>query len=218
MSNSKFIIFVHGIWDTPLLFAPVRRFFEGAGYVTLAIDLKPKNGEAPLEDLARQLKDFVKIHLKSDQKFDLVGFSMGGLVSRYYVQKLGGNKRVCNLVFISTPHHGSIWAYSWNFFGKRPGVKQMRPASPFLKSLNRHPEELKQVRCLSIWTIFDLMIVPSWSSILSNGASGGRSKSANGRLRGKSVQNKITFTLLHPLMVLSKKVWRIILEFLEEKA
>jgi triacylglycerol lipase len=41
----------------------------------------------------------------------------------------------------------------------------MRPFSPFLNDLNHDIEQLQQVAFTSIWTPFDLMIVPAWSSV-----------------------------------------------------
>lgn len=40
-------------------------------------------------------------------KFILIGHSMGGLVSRYYIENLGGAARVEKLITICTPHYGS---------------------------------------------------------------------------------------------------------------
>ncbi len=209
MPNSKFIVYVHGIKDSSLMFAPMRRFFEDKGYITLALDLEPNGGEVSLAHSAEQIKKFVDERLPVGQKFDLIGFSMGGIISRYYVQRLGGNKRVNNLVLISAPNHGTFWAYFAAKIRLGEGVKEMRPDSKFLKNLNRTlVEDLKNVRCLSLWTVFDLMIVPSWSSRLRNGGN------VTG-IRKNAIQNKVTLTLAHPLMVLSKKVWKSMLFFLE---
>lgn len=38
---------------------------------------------------------------------DLVGHSMGGVVARYYVQLLGGDPHVRNVVTLGSPHHGT---------------------------------------------------------------------------------------------------------------
>ncbi len=46
--------------------------------------------------------------------FDLVGHSMGGLVSRYYIENLLGYDHVRRLITIDTPHWGSDWADSKN--------------------------------------------------------------------------------------------------------
>ena len=40
----------------------------------------------------------------------IVAHSMGGLVARYYVQRLGGHERVHTLVTLGTPQRGTRWA------------------------------------------------------------------------------------------------------------
>jgi len=75
---------------------------------------------------------------------DVVGYSMGGLVARYLVEKAGWAPRVGTLVMLGTPNHGTIAAWvpaavggfgRWNATGG-----DMRPGSPFLRSLgDREP-------------------------------------------------------------------------------
>lgn len=45
-------------------------------------------------------------------KFDLIGHSNGGLVSRYYIENLNNSKNVRKLITIDTPHYGSGPAYA----------------------------------------------------------------------------------------------------------
>ena len=85
---------------------------------------------------------------------------MGGIISRYYVQRLGGINRVQRFITISSPHNGTVVAYA----SLRPGCVQMRPYSSFLKDLNRDVGMLKQLNFTSMWTPYDLMIVPANSS------------------------------------------------------
>ncbi len=87
---------------------------------------------------------------------------MGGVVSRYYVQRLGGVERVRRLVTVSSPHHGTAMAYLMG----RPGVVQMRPGSALLADLNGDLAALEHVDLTSIWSPLDLMIVPPNSSRL----------------------------------------------------
>src|SRR5919198_3550560 len=70
---------------------------------------------------------------------DIVGYSMGGLVARYLIEKAGWAGRVGTLVMLGTPNHGTIAAWvpgtiggfgRWNASGG-----DMRPGSPFLESL-----------------------------------------------------------------------------------
>jgi triacylglycerol esterase/lipase EstA (alpha/beta hydrolase family) len=98
-------------------------------------------------------------------KIDMVAYSMGALAARYFLQKLGGKHIVRRFVSISGPHHGTVNAWL------RPGAgcRQMRPNSRFLQDLNRDPDPFGEVEVFSFYTPYDLMILPSRSSIL-NGA------------------------------------------------
>jgi len=160
------VVLVHGIWATSRVFAQMRRWLEERGYRMLAVDLKPSDGSVGLDKLAEQLREFVDRELTPAEPFDLVGFSMGGLVSRYYVQRLGGVDQARRLITISSPHRGSYWAYTaWNL-----GSRRMRPGSAFLADLDRDMQSLERVKVASIWTPLDLMIVPAGSSRLGVGA------------------------------------------------
>ncbi len=42
-----------------------------------------------------------------NQDVDIVAHSMGGLIARLYIQKMGGDKKVKRIIFMGTPHNGS---------------------------------------------------------------------------------------------------------------
>lgn len=140
-------------------------WLQKCGFRPLALDLIPSDGTIGLDGLAAQIGTFANQRLSPDEPFDLVGFSMGGLVSRYYVQRLGGMARARRLITISTPHRGTYSAYALG----NEGSRQMRPGSAFLKGLNRDAALLERVRFASIWTPLDLMIIPASSSRLGVG-------------------------------------------------
>lgn len=154
------VLLVHGIWDTAKVFSKMKFHLEQQGCDVRDLDLIPNNGDAPLEELAQQVANYISANFPLDKPLDLVGFSMGGIVSRYYVQKLGGIERVQRFITISSPHNGTWLAYG----SQRPGAKQMRPGSQFLQDLNQDVEILKRIDYTSIWTPLDLMIVPASSS------------------------------------------------------
>ena len=87
---------------------------------------------------------------------------MGGIVSRYYVQRLGGLDRAQRFITISSPHNGTLTAH----LSQRLGCMQMRPNSLFLNDLNRDVLMLEKLNFTSIWTPMDMMIVPATSSQL----------------------------------------------------
>lgn len=195
---NKKIVLVHGIDDTAKCLHKMAMFFRSKGFETFEFEYKPNDGSAPLEELAEHLKRFIEERVKSEygkgtsaqKNVMLVGFSMGGIISRYYVQKLGGDLRVQNLITLSAPHHGTIWAYLL----RRKGVKQMRPTSNFLKELNSDVTVFEKVRFVSLYTPLDLMIVPAQSS------------------RVNFAVTKRMWVLAHPLMIRSKRVMEFVLK------
>jgi triacylglycerol lipase len=156
------IVLVHGMWDTVALFEKLQPFLESKGLTVYSFDMVPSDGAATLEVLAKQLAAFVDRTFPPEQSIDLLGFSMGGIVSRYYLQRLNGLMRTQRLVTVSTPHNGTVMAE----FSTKPGAKQLRVGSLFLQDLNRDLKQLEAVTLISIWTPFDAIIVPAASSQL----------------------------------------------------
>ncbi|MEA5620329.1 triacylglycerol lipase [Cronbergia sp. UHCC 0137] len=154
------VLLVHGINDTGAVFNKMARYLRQEGWSVYTLDLLPNNGAGLLDQLAQQVANYVSTNFEPKQPLDLLGFSMGGIVSRYYVQRLGGIKKVQRFITISSPHQGTVVAYgSW-----LSGCVQMRPNSPLIKDLNSDVEMLKQLNFTSIWTPYDLMILPAKSS------------------------------------------------------
>jgi len=140
-------------------------YLEGQGRATYCCDLLPNRGEVGLEQLARQLAGYIENQVLAGDRtrqVDLVAFSMGGLVSRYYLQRLGGLKRTRRFITLATPHGGTWLAYLTN----RPACVQMRPDSAFLRDLDRDADALREVGFTSIWSPFDLIILPASSSVV----------------------------------------------------
>ncbi len=165
MRNSKQqnpVVLVHGINDTGAVFLKMVTSLRRQGLTVYSLDLTPNNGDAGLDELAQQLANFINNTFPLEQPLDIVGFSMGGIISRYYVQRLGGINRVQRFITIASPHHGTVMAYA----SQRYGCLQMRPDSLFLEDLNSDVLMLQQLDFTSVWTPYDLMIVPPSSSRL----------------------------------------------------
>lgn len=151
------VVLVHGLWNTVNIFWRLRAYLEDQGWVVYAVGLTPNNGDIGIEHQAQQLKIFIEGSLASQQPFYLLGFSMGGLVSRYYMQRLGGLHRVQRFIGVAVPHYGSVLAwFRWNI-----GGRQMQPGSSFLADLNQDMEQLSVCRPLSLWTPYDLLVLPA---------------------------------------------------------
>ena len=157
---------VHGLNDTGKVFNAMSAYFQKKDFQPHTLDLRPNSGTADLKELAKQVKEYIDLNFSPQEKIKLIGFSMGGLVTRYYLQRLNGIQKTEKYVSISAPNNGSNWAYFLPF----KGIKQMRPNSSFLQDLNQDvKEQLQQIPCLTFWTPIDTMIVPAKSSLMGVG-------------------------------------------------
>jgi len=154
------VLLVHGFLRTARSMKRMQRWLEQRGWKVSVLTLSPSDGSLSLTRLAEQIAAYIAENCPPDCRIDLIGYSMGGLVCRDYVQRLNGAARVDRLITISTPHHGTRLAY----LSPRPGCREMRPASSFLNSLNHSIRSLERLDFTSIWTPFDLMILPASSS------------------------------------------------------
>jgi len=155
-------ILVPGFNDNTAVLHSLETFLAKAGIAAYAIAPQPSDGTVGIDCLAAHLAATIAATFPGETPINLVGFSMGGLVCRTYVQQWAGLARTERLITIATPHQGTWTAYTFN----RPACVQMRPNSEFLTELNRDLTALRQVNFTSIWTPLDLTIVPANSSCL----------------------------------------------------
>ena len=154
------VVLVHGIFSSGDDMERLTRHLRAQGREVFQPTLTPNGGHAPIEELARQLAEFAA--QKIAQRFDLIGFSMGGLIARHYLQRLGGIARVGRVITMATPHHGTLMAR----FRNLPGWVQMRRGSEFLRDLARDADVLRAIPFTSFRTPLDAVIVPARSSVI----------------------------------------------------
>ena len=188
------VLLVHGIIDDSRSMTWISRHLTATGRDVHALDLKPRTARDGLQPLAEQVAAFVAKTFPAGQKFDLVAFSMGGIVSRIYLQRLGGLDRVRRFVTISSPHRGTMLAS----FARGKGAREMRPRSPLLLDLASDAERLRSVGFTSIYTPLDLVIFPASSSQVP---------------QAKTIR---VWSVLHPLMIVQPSALRAIAAALEE--
>jgi triacylglycerol lipase len=184
--STRHVVLVHGFIETGSSFRMMKRSLEKRGFVCFVPKLRPSDGRGGLEHLAEGLKRDIDATYGPSQPISIVAFSMGGLVSRHYLQHLGGAARCRKLVTISSPHHGThaAWLYPTK------GAEQMRPGSEFLKTLASTESKLGNMAVVSYRTPLDLIILPASSSIWN---------------RATNVPHP---AILHPLMLTSSTVIR----------
>jgi pimeloyl-ACP methyl ester carboxylesterase len=71
----------------------------------------------------------------------IIGHSEGGVISRYYVQCLGGDKRAQTLITLASPHRGTPAAVlgAMTMGALARNLFQLIPSSPFMRRLARKP-------------------------------------------------------------------------------
>jgi triacylglycerol lipase len=190
------VLLVHGLKDDERKMGPMARYLRSQGWDAETMSLRPSWGQKGLDELAGQIADFVRSNYPPHQRIDLVGFSMGGLVCRYYLQRLGGLDRVQRYVSISAPNRGSILAW----LIQNPGCRQMRPGSAFLRDLETDEGRLSKIEFTSFWTPYDAIIVPPRSSEMP---------------QARNVKMQV---ICHPLMVWEKRCLAAVAEALREPA
>ena len=90
------------------------------------------------------------------ERIHVIGHSLGGLIARYYVQRLGGHERVHTLVTMGTPHAGTYTAYMLLPYRL---ARQLRPGSDLTTELDLDVPGC-QTRFICYWSDLDQMIVP----------------------------------------------------------
>jgi len=179
------IVLVHGIFNTGRVLGWMKRQFEARGYECFTPTLAPFDGRHGIEYASASLKQQIEARFGENEPISLVGFSMGGIVARHYLQMLGGACRTVNFFTLSTPHQGSYWAY---LPYPSKGMRQLRPNSALLRSLDANEISLQEVNVFSYWTPIDFTIVPSSSSYWS------------------VAENKKFFIVLHLSVIFSRKI------------
>lgn len=116
---------------------------------------------------ARMLADKVDATLAGDKadKVDIVCHSAGGLVARYYVTYLKGNRHVRHIVTMGTPHGGTYFSYLLQF-PFLSIVRQTRPGSHLIQEISGPGAIPNGIKVTSLWSPTDLVVVPPESAVL----------------------------------------------------
>lgn len=184
VSTGQRVVLVHGFMETGSTFKMLQKRLEQRGVQVFVPRLYHTDGRGGLDFLASRLKQDIDAKFGPSALISIVSFSMGGLVSRQYLQNLGGAKRCEQLITVSSPHNGTnaAWCYP------SQGAMEMRPGSPFLANLHATQGNLGKMPVTSYRTPMDLIILPPTSSIWD---------------RAVNLEYPV---LMHPMMLTSNRV------------
>ncbi|MFC5264542.1 esterase/lipase family protein [Kribbella qitaiheensis] len=150
------ILLAHGIVDNHTVFALMRRQLRRRGFtrihtfsyspLTLDVRSTAERMGAEIEAICEE---------SGSEQLHVIGHSLGGLIARYYIQRLGGDARVHTCVTLGTPHQGTVAArlLPW------PLVKQVRPDSDLMAELDEPAPECR-TRFVAFYSDVDQLIVP----------------------------------------------------------
>ena len=151
------VLMLHGFVDNRSVFVLLRRSLARHGWRHLV-----SLNFSPLTCDIRTAAELLGGHIEEicartgHHQVDIVGHSLGGLIARYYVQRLGGDTRVRTLVTLGTPHEGTAVA---SLASAHPVVRQMRPGSGLIEEL-RMPAPGCRTRFVSFWSDLDQLMSP----------------------------------------------------------
>lgn len=154
------VLLVHGIVDNRSIFVHLARVLRRRGHGTVqAVNYSPMTAlTGDIRAAARDLGEHVErlCAVAGVDRVHVIGHSLGGLIARYYVQRLGGDARVDTLVTLGTPHRGSQIAHLLP-----PAVvpRQLQPGSDLLTELTE-PATGCRTRFLAVWSRMDQLIIP----------------------------------------------------------
>ncbi|HVF18772.1 MAG TPA: alpha/beta fold hydrolase [Mycobacteriales bacterium] len=154
------IVLVHGWVDNRSVFTLLRRALQRRGFGrVVSMNYNVLTHDVPRA--ARRLHALVEQLCEETgyEQVHVVGHSMGGLVARYYVQRLGGDERVHTLATLGTPHHGTRAAHL--MLGR--AVKDLRVGSAVIREL-AEPAVSCRTRFVAFWSDLDELVVPKVSA------------------------------------------------------
>ncbi len=162
------IILIHGLWNTSSIFSSITLQLDNFGIEYFAPTLEHSFGMTSILDLTNKLNELILEKYGLEKEIDILGFSMGGLIARHWLQTFNGYKRTRRLISIGSPHKGTLMA---QLIPKYPfkGISEMKINSKFLRGLANNDCFLDDIECINFFTYWDLMAFPGWWTNLNFG-------------------------------------------------
>jgi pimeloyl-ACP methyl ester carboxylesterase len=150
------ILLVHGMGDNRSIFTLLRRGLLRRGFGRVrTLNYSPLTADVRTAAALLALEVEQLVAETGYERVHVVGHSLGGLIARYYVTRLGGDQRVHTLVTLGTPHSGTYSAYAL------PSrlCRQLRPGSGLMREL-AEPVPGCRTRFLAYWSDLDQLVLP----------------------------------------------------------
>ncbi|MFC5028794.1 alpha/beta fold hydrolase [Streptomyces sp. SID13666] len=151
------VLLLHGFVDNRSVFTLLRRSLRKHGWTHVqALNYSPLSCDIRTAAalLGRHVEQICE--QTGQRQVDIVGHSLGGLIARYYVQRLGGDSRVRTVVTLGTPHSGTR---AVPLLTPHPIVRQMRPGSDLMNELTE-PAPGCRTHFVAFWSDLDQLMIP----------------------------------------------------------
>jgi triacylglycerol lipase len=149
------VVLVHGLGGNRGCFTPLRMFLRAVGFARV-YSFGYESQAIP--EVSASLVEFVHEILETtgESQVDIVAHSLGGVVSRYAIQRLGLARQTRTLVTLASPHQGTFVARYLN----TPQVNALRPESELLRELNEGGLRGLGVRFVAMYSDRDIYVLP----------------------------------------------------------
>jgi triacylglycerol lipase len=159
------LVLVHGLLDSPTVFDRLRRELGDLRADVLAPALSLRLGRTPIAQAAAELSRQIAVAYPGDTPIDMLGFSIGGVIGRTWIQRLGGYRRTRRFISVGSPQQGTLTARPWPRRLFR-GLADLRQGSALLHALNSDIDSLAGIDCHSFYSALDLAVLPGWRAVL----------------------------------------------------
>ncbi|MCA2976666.1 MAG: alpha/beta fold hydrolase [Myxococcaceae bacterium] len=153
------VLLLYGFMSTRRVFEVLEHRLRRDQFCVWSIDLggwKDAFNTNAIDVTAEKVRDKIERlygRYPSMGPLSIIGHSKGGIIGSYYVKRLGGDRRVRNLITMGSPHNGSPSAY----FGIvthgliSRSIWQLTPMSPFITRLKMgaFPKDVRLVNLFS---------------------------------------------------------------------
>jgi pimeloyl-ACP methyl ester carboxylesterase len=193
------LLLVHGYGHNSSAWFMLRKALKRAGFTSIhAMNYNPLAHDVP--EIARQLSDRVEMirGLTGADKVNIVGHSLGGIVTRWYVQEMDGDLKVNTAITLASPHKGTLAA----LLPLGRTAREIRPNSWVMRRLNGAVLPT-HVRWVAFYGDTDVLVQPNRSGRIDVPALNARNvlipaMGHMGMLLSGDVVNQVVEELLRP--------------------
>lgn len=149
------VVLVHGLGGNRGLWLPLRLFLRVHGHRRMyAFGYEGGTIDQHAADLVSFVESVKRV--TGEDQVDIVAHSLGGLIARLAIQRLGLVASVRSLITLATPHRGTYAAQ----YANTPITCALRPNSELITDLNRDDLRALPLRFVTVHSDRDVYVVP----------------------------------------------------------